>query len=142
MARILLIDDRRISMDRAHAVLRGDGHDLIEATDVLAGLHRAVEDSPDCVVVDLDLNGLDGIELCRKLMQSQSTRGVPVVVWGMAKVESVHAIAREAGAFAYVDRANTPGALRGVVRRALGETRDGSGDVRSPGRRVVRPLRT
>lgn len=119
MTRILLIDDHRVSLDQAQALLRGDGYDLIEATDALAGLHRAVEDGPDCVVVDLGLAGLDGLELCRRLVASEAVRGAPVVVWGAAEAKPVGELARQAGAFAYVDRGRTPGALRGVVRRAL-----------------------
>lgn len=122
MARILLIDDHRPTLDQAHALLRADGHDLIEASDALAGLHRVVEDAPDCVVVDLDLAGLDGLELCRRLVGSDAASGIPVVVWGMADGLRVAGLARAAGAIAYVDRGRTPGALRGVVRRALLES--------------------
>lgn len=127
MSRVLLIDDHRVSLDQAHALLRGDGHDLIEATDFLAGLHRSVEDAPDCIVVDLDLAGLDGLELCRHLAAADSGRDVPVVVWGTAESASVGWLAGAAGAFAYVDRTRTPGALRGVVRRALLESGRRSG---------------
>ena len=115
MTRILLIDDQRISLDQARALLRGDGYDLIEATDALSGLHRAVEDAPDCIVVDLALPGLDGLELCRRIAASEEARGVPVVVWGVAEAKPVGRLAREAGAFAYVDRGRTPGALPGTV---------------------------
>lgn len=129
MTRILLIDDHRVSLDQACALLRGDGYDLIEATDVLAGLHRAVEDAPDCIVVDLDLGGLDGLELCRSLVADESARGIPVVVWGAAETESVGWLAGEAGAFGYVDRTRTPGALRGMVRRAVDGGAGRAGDA-------------
>lgn len=121
MARILLIDDGRVFLDRARALLQRDGHDLIEASDALAGLHRAAEDAPDCVVVDLDLLGLDGLELCRQLARCESPRRLPVVVWGAESAAKAGPLAREAGAFAYVDRERTPSALRGSVRRALAE---------------------
>lgn len=119
MARILLIDDQRIFLDRARALLRGDDHDLIEASDALAGLHRAVEESPDCILVDLDLTGLDGLEICRQLGREEATREVPIVVWGALSADRAGALAREAGAFAYVDRVRSAAALRGTVRRAL-----------------------
>lgn len=123
MARILLIDDQRIHLDRAQALLCRDGHDLIEATDALAGLHRAVEDTPACIVVDLDLAGLDGLEICRQLARSEATARIPVVVWGASGAAQAGPLAREAGAFAYVDRVRTPSALSGSVWRALVEGR-------------------
>jgi len=137
MARILLIDDRRVFIDRARALLRGDGHDLIEASDALAGLHRAAEDAPDCIVVDLDLIGLDGLEMCRQLVRAESTRGLPVVIWGEASAAQAGPLAYAAGAVAYVDRERTPGALLGSVRRALGDRQP----VRTT-KTVDRPMRS
>ncbi|MFO0689738.1 MAG: response regulator [Myxococcota bacterium] len=128
-----MIDDQRISLDQAYALLRGDGYDVIEATDALSGLHRAVEDAPDCVVVDLALTGLDGLELCRRISASVEARGVPVVIWGTAEAKPVGGLAQEAGAFAYVDRGRTPGALRGTVRRALLERAGRAGTVANAG---------
>lgn len=119
MARILLIDDRRAVLDRARRLLEDEGHELIEATDALAGLHRAVEDDPDCIVVELGLHGIDGLELSRQLRSATVTRQIPVIVWGVADAGSMGRSAAAAGAFAYVDRARTPRALRGTVRRAL-----------------------
>jgi len=122
MMRILLVSDYRVFLDQGRAGLRRDGYDLIEATDALAGLHRAVEDGPRCAVVDLDLAGIDGLAFARQIARDEATRGLPVVVWGDAPGDRLGGLARAAGAFAYVDRARTPGALAGVVRRALTET--------------------
>ena len=140
MARILLIDDQRVFLDCAHALLRAEGHDLIEATDALAGLHRAVEDAPACIVVDLDLTGLDGLEICRQLARGDTTRSLPVVVWGAASADQAAPLAREAGAFAYVDRNRTPAALRGSVRRALVEGRFDAARGAETGRRRPEPI--
>ena len=137
MARILLIDDQRVFLDRALALLCRDGHDLIEATDALAGLHRAVEDAPACIVVDLDLAGLDGLALCRQLGGAEETRRIPLVVWGAAGADDAGPLARGAGAFAYVDRVRTPSALAGTVRRALAE-----GRREAAPRRSLTPART
>lgn len=123
MARILLIDDLQARLDGARRLLGGDGHDLVEATDALAGLHRAVEDDPDCIVVELALQGLDGLELSRRLSTVETMRPVPVIVWGTVEASVMGRLARAAGAFAYVDRARTPSALRGTVRRAIAEGR-------------------
>lgn len=135
MARILLIDDQRVFLDRARALLCREGHDLIEATDALAGLHRAVEDAPACIVVDLDLAGLDGLELCRQLGRAAATRRIPLVVWGAAGADDAGPLVRNAGAFGYVDRVRTPSALAGTVRRALAERRREA----APRRALTRP---
>ena len=140
MDRILLIDDQRVFLDRARALLWDEGQDLIEATDALAGLHRAVEDTPACIVVDLDLAGLDGLELCRQLGREEGTCRIPVVVWGALSADQAAPLARAAGAFAYVDRQRTPAALRGVVRRALAEGRPSAAIDRESARRRFEPI--
>lgn len=131
MARILSIGDRRVSLDLARTLLGRDGHDLIEATDALAGLHRAIEDAPDCILVDLDLTGFDAFALCQLLGGDAATRRIPVVVWGTLGAGHGTPRAQRAGASAYIDRAGPPGALPASVRRALVDARR---SVRPPAR--------
>lgn len=140
MARILLIDDQRVFLDRARTLLRAEGHDLVEATDALAGLHCAVEDAPACIVVDLDLTGLDGLEICRQLARADTTRQIAVVVWGATSADQAGPLVREAGAFAYVDRKRTPAALRGVVRRALSQGNRAADPAAQPRRRCAESI--
>lgn len=123
MPRILSIGDQRVSLDLARTLLGREGHDLIEATDALAGLHRAAEDAPDCIVLELDLAGFDGLELCRMLGRDATTCRIPVVVWGTLAARHAAPRAKRSGAFAYVDRTSAPGALMGSVRRALADAR-------------------
>lgn len=131
MARILLIGDQRVSLDLARTLLGREDHDLIEATDVLAGLHRAAEDSPDCIVLELDLEGFDGLELCRLLGRDATTCRIPVVVWGTLEAGHAALRAKRSGVFAYIDRTCTPGALAGSVRRALADAARRRGDCSS-----------
>jgi twitching motility two-component system response regulator PilH len=119
MARILLIDDRHAGFDRARTLLEAEGHELIEATDAIAGLHRAAEDAPDCILVELGLHGLDGLVISRQICAAKATRRIPVIVWGTVEAASIRRLVAAAGAFAYVDRVRAPSALRGTVRRAL-----------------------
>lgn len=82
MARVLVIDDCREFRDFARFVLEGEGLEVIEARDALAGLQRAVEDGPDLVLVALDLDGLDGLEVAARLAGDPSTRDTPVLLTG------------------------------------------------------------
>ncbi len=127
MSKILSIGDQRVSLDLARKLLGRDGHDWIEAADALAGLHRAVEDAPDCILVDLDLAGFDAFALCDLLCADATTRRIPIVVWGSSKADHAAPQAKRSGASAYVDRARTPGALAGTVQRLLAEARCGVG---------------
>lgn len=100
-------------------------------------------DAPDCIVVDLDLAGLDGLEICRQLAREESTRGLPVVVWGAATTAQAGPLARRAGAFAYVDRSEPGRAAGQRAVRAPGPApdQDAEGGVRRCDRRRDGPDR-
>lgn len=140
MAKILLIDDRGIFLDQARSLLAADAHDLIEARDGLAGLHRAVEDLPDLIVVALTLAGLDGLEICRRLVACDALAGRPIVVWGELSGGPGREQALAAGAVAYVDRTRAPASLRGAVRHALRD-RAWNGPAPWPTAKPGRPAR-
>ena len=55
------------------------GFRVIQAHNGLQAFERAVEGTPDVVVTDLNIPGIDGFELTRRLRQHTRTRDVPVV---------------------------------------------------------------
>ncbi|MCR9097273.1 MAG: response regulator [bacterium] len=80
MASVLLIDDCPDFRAWARCTLEREGLEVIEARDALAGLQRAVEDRPDCVIVAAALPGLDGLDVARRIADEPATTGLPVLV--------------------------------------------------------------
>jgi DNA-binding response OmpR family regulator len=77
MARVLLIeDDQRIRSTLAR-VLADRGHDVRSESSGMAGVHTAVTDDLDVVVLDLGLPDIDGTEVLRMI---RSVSDVPVIV--------------------------------------------------------------
>lgn len=76
---ILLIEDNRNISEMVGEYLERRGYSLDYAADGLTGLHLAVTNSYDVIVLDLMLPGLDGLELCRKLRQ-EGKRATPVLM--------------------------------------------------------------
>ncbi len=65
---VLIVDDHPGFRAWAAAVLRGDGYDVIgEAHDGDSALERADALRPDIVLLDVQLPGLDGFEIARRL---------------------------------------------------------------------------
>jgi len=77
--RILVIEDNRDIAENIGDYLEPKGHELDFAADGVTGLHLAVTNDYDVVVLDLMLPGLDGIELCRKL-RADAKRATPVIM--------------------------------------------------------------
>jgi DNA-binding response OmpR family regulator len=76
---ILLIEDNRNIAEMVGEFLERRGYGLDYAADGVTGLHLAVSNSYDVVILDLMLPGMDGLELCRKL-RSEAKRSTPVLM--------------------------------------------------------------
>jgi PAS domain S-box-containing protein len=73
------------------------GATLTTARDGLAGLALARSLQPDLVVVDIDLPGIDGVELCRRLRADPVTRAMPLIALSANALPADIARARAAG---------------------------------------------
>ena len=65
--RILVIEDNQDIAANLGDYLEDRGHTVDFAADGVTGLHLAVVNDFDAIVLDLNLPGMDGLEVCRKL---------------------------------------------------------------------------
>ena len=77
--RILIVEDNRDIAGNIADWLEPLGHELDFAADGLTGLHLAVARRFDAIVLDLNLPGIDGITLCRRL-RSEANDTTPVLM--------------------------------------------------------------
>lgn len=99
MARVLVVEDERGLCDLIRGHLERDGHHVQQAFDGRDALRLARQTTPDLVVLDWMLPGLDGIDVCRELRQ---THLMPVVMLTARDGESDRVLGLEAGADDYV----------------------------------------
>ncbi|MGH8042408.1 MAG: response regulator transcription factor [Rudaea sp.] len=76
---ILLIEDNRGIAEMVGEFLERRGYSLDYAADGVTGLHLAVSNSYDVIVLDLMLPGMDGLALCRKL-RADAKKSTPVLM--------------------------------------------------------------
>jgi DNA-binding response OmpR family regulator len=74
--RILVVDDDKSIVDLVSLALRHSGCQVFTARDGAEALRICAEHSPDVVVLDFNLPGMDGGEVCRRLKEY---RAMPVV---------------------------------------------------------------
>ncbi|MBS0571326.1 MAG: response regulator transcription factor [Proteobacteria bacterium] len=76
---ILLIEDNRGIAEMVGEFLERRGYGLDYAGDGVTGLHLAVSNSYDVIVLDLMLPGMDGLDLCRRLRR-EAKKSTPVLM--------------------------------------------------------------
>jgi sigma-B regulation protein RsbU (phosphoserine phosphatase) len=77
-SRILIVDDVKANVDILVNALR-DEYKLSVALDASSALRSIEKNTPDLVLLDIMMPGVDGYELCRQLRARESTREVPVM---------------------------------------------------------------
>ena len=97
-ARVLIVDDDPTMRLLTAATLEAAGFEVIEASDGDAGLRCFAEQQPDLVLLDVEMPGIDGFEVCRRLRQVADAALLPIVmVTGRDDLASI-SLAYEAGA--------------------------------------------
>ena len=101
------------------------GFRVEQAHNGLQALDRAFERVPDIVVTDLNIPGIDGFELTRRLKHDTRTGHVPVIaVTGYAAFAADPARARRAGCDVVLEKPCSPEDLENTIRAFLaGATR-------------------
>ena len=116
MARILVIEDERDIADFIRRGLILKGYEVDVAFSGEAGLTLAHQQSPDLVILDLMLPGIDGIEVCRRL---RAAGGVPVIMLTARDSVSDKVEGLDAGADDYVTKPFSFEELLARVRATL-----------------------
>ena len=77
--RILVIEDNQDIAANLGDYLEDRGHTVDFAADGITGLHLAIVHDFDAIVLDLNLPGMDGLEVCRKL-RAEARKQTPVLM--------------------------------------------------------------
>ena len=78
--KVLLVDDDELALMLTAEALRGRGFDITEASSGEQALALLVEWTPDIMVLDAVMPGLDGFDTCRQLRESAGFENLPVLM--------------------------------------------------------------
>ncbi len=118
---ILIIDDERSLGEMLAVLFEREGYRVLRADSGEEGLDRYDAAQPDLVLTDLNMPGVDGIELLRqvKARAAQAGRDVPVILLTAYGSVTTAVQAMREGAFDYVAKPFHNDELRLIVRKAL-----------------------
>ncbi|HEX8861002.1 MAG TPA: response regulator transcription factor [Actinomycetes bacterium] len=129
MSRILVVDDEPPIARTVAANLRARGHEVTTVASGSAALSAVETGDPDCVVLDLGLPGLHGLEVLRRLRTWSS---VPVVVLTATDAERDKVAAFELGADDYVTKPFGMAELLARIKVALRHGEQAKGVLARP----------
>lgn len=121
---ILIVDDNAVNLKLARRVLSGEGYVVRTAGDGEEALALLRSFHPRLILVDLQMPGLDGLELTRRLKANPATRGIAVVALTAYAMRGDEERAREAGCDGYVTKPIDTRTLPSVIARHLAEPGD------------------
>lgn len=78
--RVLVVDDTLPNVKLLEAKLTTEYYEVITASNGLEAIEKATAESPDIILLDVMMPGIDGYEVCRRLKQNPRTAHIPVVM--------------------------------------------------------------
>ena len=118
MALILIIDDSSFTRKRIANLVKAEGHETLEASDGRQGLEMIATHSPDCIMIDLIMPEMDGLELL-EMLNSQGSK-IPRIVVTADIQETVRQECLKHGALAVLNKPPKTDELQNALAKALG----------------------
>lgn len=116
---ILVIEDEPDIVELIQYWLEREGYLVMTASDGETGLAEALERKPDLIVLDLMMPGIDGLEVCRRLRESEATAATPILMLTARSEEADIVVGLELGADDYMTKPFSPRQLVARVRAHL-----------------------
>jgi two-component system, cell cycle response regulator DivK len=101
---ILLVEDNEVNRRLAGFLLRSQGYQVREATTALEAFEMLKNDHSDLIVMDIQLPGMDGLEVTRKLKEQPATADIPVIAVTSYAMKGDREKALAAGCAGYVTK--------------------------------------
>jgi CheY-like chemotaxis protein len=118
-SRILIVEDSAVIRRLIEVCLRAADLEIITRDDGRTGLTAVSSESPDLVVLDIGLPGMDGWEVLDRIRKDPTTKSIPVVVLTAHAEEESRRRANEGGADAFVTKPFQPNDFRSTVLSLL-----------------------
>lgn len=112
VAKILVVEDEPMMVAGLRDNFEFEGYEVITANDGIEGLQRALDESPDLVVLDVMMPRMSGLEVCRQLRAKRAS--IPIIMLTARGQEVDKVVGLELGADDYVTK---PFSIRELLAR-------------------------
>jgi DNA-binding response OmpR family regulator len=125
-ARVLVVDDDELICDLVSETLSFEGYEVEAAYSGEQALRTLETSRPDLILLDIMMSGIDGFEVCRRVLCNASTQEIPIIFLTAKGQFEDELHGYEEGAFDYITKPFHPLSLAPTIRETLeaGSQRD------------------
>ncbi len=126
---ILVVDDNPVNLKLVRVLLTTEGYEVQTATDAEEALRILSTFRPRLILMDLQLPGMDGLELTRRLKANAATRDTIILSITAYAMKGDEQKALDAGCDGYISKPLETRTLPGVIARYLTSAARGAGST-------------
>lgn len=119
--RILCIEDNDSNLRLISRIVEGERHEFLSASDGLTALELARNARPDLILLDINIPGLNGLEVARQLKNDPGLASIPLIATTANVLLGDRERCLEAGCDEYLPKPLDVRELQGVLRSYLGQ---------------------
>lgn len=138
---ILIVDDEEDIIELIKYNLKNEGYSILTALSGEQAMKMAKQFSPDLIVLDLMLPGIDGLEVTKYLRNDEQTQDIPIVMLTAKGEETDIVTGLELGANDYISKPFSPKVLvariRAILRRRRKESTKTNDRIKQEGDLII-----
>jgi len=113
--KILIVDDSPMQQKIARIYLeKGEGHTVISACNGKEGLELAKTDTPELILLDVDMPEMNGLEVLKELKKTDYLKDIPVIMCTASETMTEEEL-KQLGALAYIKKPHGFRNLKGII---------------------------
>lgn len=116
---VLIVDDNVANLKLVRVLLQGEGYEVRTAADAEEALRLLSEFRPRVILMDIQLPGMDGLELTRRLKSDDATKGIIILALTAYAMKGDEEKALEAGCDGYIAKPINVDSLPRVIAAHL-----------------------
>lgn len=119
--RVLIVDDNPTNLKLVTFLVKASGYDVDTAQDADSAVAAIAANRPKLILMDLQLPGVDGLELTRRLKSDPQTSGIKIIAVTAYAMKGDQEKAIEAGCDDYVTKPVDTRALPQLIAKHIAE---------------------
>lgn len=88
MGKVLIVEDNELNLKLFYDLLTIQKYDIAISKDGLNIVKITIEEKPDLILMDIQLNGISGMDLIKELKQNHATKHIPITAFAMKNDEA------------------------------------------------------